>query len=154
MAFLVLMKPTQSHFASQNPKVAVLYATQTFTANCWCATGVPMSNPDELKVKKITVTVAKPRSAKYPHGRVAFGHYVVMADDTGSHELILTDAAGNPAGIETGKKFRRKLQPNESEEGVASVLTRELVNAFAENDGRVDGFGPGPVNYGPKRGWM
>ncbi len=91
MAFLVLMKPTQSHFASQNPKVAVLYATQTFTANCWCATGVPMSNPDELKVKKITVTVAKPRSAKYPHGRVAFGHYVVMTDDTGSHELIDID---------------------------------------------------------------
>jgi hypothetical protein len=91
VAFLVLMKPTQSHFASQNPKVAVLYATQTFTANCWCATGVPMSNPDELKVKKITVTVAKPRSAKYPHGRVAFGHYVVMTDDTGSHELIDID---------------------------------------------------------------
>ncbi len=109
--------------------------------------GVLMSN--EPRVKKITVTYAKPGSAKYPHGKVGFGYYIIV-----DGELILTDADGIPAGSETGKKFRHKLQPSESETAIASMLTRELTYTFRDSKAQVSGFEPGPLNYAPKRGWM
>ena len=89
------------------------------------------------EVKKVTVTLAKPGSSRYPHGKVAYGFYKVV-----DGEVVLTDAAGNPAGTETGKKYRRKLKPGESETAVACILTRELRDAFRDASAPVAGLKP------------
>ena len=52
------------------------------------------------EVKKVTVTLAKPGSSRYPHGKVAYGFYKVV-----DGEVVLTDAAGNPAGTETARSI-------------------------------------------------
>jgi hypothetical protein len=74
-------------------------------------------------------------------GAVAYGYFKLI-----DGVVIMTDADGNPAGGETGKKFSRELRPNEDPVGVACGMTRELRLAFRSGEQRVKGF-DGPLIY-------
>jgi hypothetical protein len=90
------------------------------------------------EVKKITVQVARPRGV-FP-GRVVFGYYKVENDT-----VIMTDKDGNPAGLETGKTWSRRLKPGDSAHVIAVNLTKDLRNEFKGGQS-VSGFS-GPIPY-------
>jgi hypothetical protein len=93
------------------------------------------------EVQKVTVQIAAP-GRRYPAGAVAFGYYTLA-----NGVVTLTDPNGKPAGLETGKKFSRKLEGNEDARAVACKMTKEL--RLALRDKRpVNGF-DGPLHYPP-----
>jgi hypothetical protein len=95
------------------------------------------------QVNAITVIVSMP-SRKEPLGRLTYGFYT-EADGV----VTLTDKDGKPAGDETGKKYSRKLAPNEDARAVASKMTKELRKAL-RGSAPVNGFEKSKINY-PKR---
>jgi hypothetical protein len=63
--------------------------------------------------------------------------------------LTMTDRDGQPAEDATGKRYTRKLAPNEDERVVASKMTKELREALRSKSEPLAGFS-GKINY-PKR---
>ena len=57
------------------------------------------------EVKKVTVTLAKPGSSRYPHGKVAYGFYKVV-----DGEAVLTDAAAILRGPKPARSIAGKLR--------------------------------------------
>jgi hypothetical protein len=94
-------------------------------------------------VYAVTVTVAMP-SRREPLGRLAYGFYT----DVGG-VVTLTDKEGKPAGDETGRKYSRKLAPNEDARAVAARMTKELRKAL-KGSAPIHGFEKSKINY-PKR---
>jgi hypothetical protein len=99
-----------------------------------------MTTPE---VNAITVIVSMP-SRKEPLGRLTYGFYTLV-----DGVVTLTDKEGKSAGDETGKKYSRKLAPNEDAKAVASKMTKDLRKALRGNSEPVNGFS-GKINY-PKR---
>jgi hypothetical protein len=73
------------------------------------------------EVHQIIVQIKPPNSRKNFHGQVTFGYYTLVDD-----VVTLTDRDGKPAGVETGKKWRHKLEPNENARSVAARMTKQL----------------------------
>jgi hypothetical protein len=92
-------------------------------------------------VYAVTIIVAKP-SRKEPLGRLAYGFYT-EADGL----VTLTDKEGKPAGDETGKKYSRKLAPNEDGRAVACIMTKQLRLALKGNNAPNNGFEKSKINY-------
>jgi hypothetical protein len=90
------------------------------------------------EVKKITVQVARPRG-EFP-GQVTTGYYKVEND-----MVIMTDKDGNPAGLETGKSWSRRLKPGDSAHVIAVNLTKALRDEFKGGQA-VSGFDR-PLDY-------
>ena len=71
------------------------------------------------QVNAITVIVSMP-SKKEPLGRLTYGFYTEV-----DGVVTLTDKEGKPAGDETGKKYSRKLAPNEDARAIANKMTKD-----------------------------
>ena len=92
------------------------------------------------EVKKVMVQLREPRGSD--PGAVVLGFYIVK-DNT----VIMTDADGNEAGLETGRRFTHRLQESEDARSWACKMTKELRLAFQGSDGgSVHGFS-GPIQY-------
>jgi hypothetical protein len=92
------------------------------------------------EVKKVTFQLRK------PHGRdpgaVGHGWYVIR-----DNAVIMTDAEGNEAGMETGRRYIHRLQPGEDAHAWAVKMTKELRLAFrGSGQASVRGF-DGPIPY-------
>jgi hypothetical protein len=91
------------------------------------------------KVHKVIVQIKKPKGI-FP-GQVVYGYYTLE-----DRVVTLTDPDGKPAGDETGKKYSRKLAPNEDSRAGACKMTKELRFALRGNSEPVNGF-EGKIQY-------
>jgi hypothetical protein len=91
------------------------------------------------EINKITVQVGRPRGS-FP-GQVTYGYYKIE-----NNTVIMTDKDGNPAGLETGKSWSRRLKPGDSAHVIAVNLTKDLRNEFKGGTQTVSGFS-GPLDY-------
>jgi hypothetical protein len=64
-------------------------------------------------VHQLIVQIKKP-DKRFPLGQVCYGWYTLV-----DGVITMTDRNGKAAGDETGKKYTRKLEPNEDARHVA-----------------------------------